>query len=52
MFLSNCKFRETVVAADVRYFIEQLCDGLCNLLSVLLCESRSDPLSLAVVSCT
>lgn len=40
MFLSNCKFRETAGAADVRCFIEELCDGLCNLLMVLLSEVR------------
>jgi hypothetical protein len=51
MFLSNCKFIETAGAADVRYFIEELCDGLCNLLMVLLSESGSDILSLEGLSC-
>ena len=51
MFLSNCKFRETACVADVRYFIDELCDGLRNLLMVLLSESGTDILSLAVLSC-
>ena len=51
MFLRNCKFRETASAADVRYFIGELCDGLCNLLMVLLSETGSDILSLEGLSC-